>query len=69
MTSPTYPLSLMCCRSDRHEALFGCSVHPPGDLIEGFYKIPSRKVFLETFAPFVPLPVALTSGIGKQLVC
>jgi hypothetical protein len=28
-------MSLTCYHSDRHEALFGGSVHPAGDLIEG----------------------------------
>jgi hypothetical protein len=76
----SYPLSLMCYRRDRHEALFGGSVHPVGDLIEGLCKIPYKEGFSETFAPFVALPVALTSGvlvvvgfisgcIGRQLVC
>jgi hypothetical protein len=74
-----YPLSLMCYRRYRHEALFGGSVHPVGDLIEGLYKIPYRKGFSETSAPFVVLHVALTSGvlviigfisgcIGRQLI-
>jgi hypothetical protein len=75
-----YPLSLTCYRRDRHEALFGGSVHLVGDLIEGPYKIPYREGFSETFVSFVALPVALTSGvlivvgfisgcIGRQLVC
>jgi hypothetical protein len=74
------PLSLMCYRSDRHEALFGGSVHPAGDLIEGLCEIPYRERFSEASAPFVPLPVAFMSGvlvvvgfiggcIGRQLVC
>jgi hypothetical protein len=76
----SYPLSLMCYRRDRHEALFGGSVHPVGDLIEGLCEIPYKEGFSETFAPFVALPIALTSGvlvvvgfisgcIGRQLVC
>jgi hypothetical protein len=75
-----YPLSLMCYRRDRHEALFVGSVHPVGDLIEGLCKIPYREGFWETSAPFIALPVALTSGIlvvvgfisgsiGRQLIC
>jgi hypothetical protein len=40
-----YPLSLTCYRSDRHEALFGGSVHLAGDLIEGLCEIPYRKGF------------------------
>jgi hypothetical protein len=76
----TYPLSLTSYRRDRHEALFGGSVHPVGDLIEGLCKIPYRDGFLETSVSFVALPVALTSGvlvvvgfisgcISRQLVC
>jgi hypothetical protein len=75
-----YPLSLTCYRSDRHEALFGGSVHPASDLIEGLCEVPYRKGFSEMSAPFVALPVALTSGvlvvvgfiggcIGRQLIC
>jgi hypothetical protein len=55
-------------------------VHPVGDLIEGLCKIPYREGFWETSAPFIALPVALTSGIlvvigfisgsiGRQLIC
>jgi hypothetical protein len=58
-----YPLILMCYLRDRHEALFGGSVHPVGDLIEGLYKIPYREGFVETSVLFVALPVALTSGV------
>jgi hypothetical protein len=76
----TYPLSLTSYRRDRHEALFGGSVHPVGDLIEGLCKIPYRDGFSETSTSFVALPVALTSGvlvvvgfisgcISRQLVC
>jgi hypothetical protein len=75
-----YPLSLTRYRSDRHEALFGGGVHPAGDLVEGLCEIPDGEGFTETFASFVSLPVALTSGvlvvvgfisgcIGRQLVC
>jgi hypothetical protein len=75
-----YPLSLMCYRGDRHEALFGGRVHPVGDLVEGLCEVPYREGLAETSAPFVSLPVALTSGIlvvvgfirgciGRQLVC
>jgi hypothetical protein len=75
-----YPLSLICYRRDRHEALFGGSVHPVGDMIEGLCKIPYREGFSETSAPFVVLLIALTSGvlvvvsfisgcIGRQLMC
>jgi hypothetical protein len=76
----TYPLSLTCYRRDRHEALFGGSVHPVGDLIEGICKIPYREGFSKTSASFVALPIVLTLGvlvvvgfisgcIGRQLVC
>jgi hypothetical protein len=76
----TYPLSLTCYRRDRHETLFGGSVHPVGDLIESLCEILYREGFPETSTPFVVLPVALTSGIlvvigfisrciGRQLVC
>jgi hypothetical protein len=59
----TYPLSLTCYRRDRHEALFGGSVHPVGDLIESLYEILYREGFPKTSASFVALPVALTSGV------
>jgi hypothetical protein len=76
----TYPLSLTCYHRDRHEALFGGSVHPAGDLFEGLCKIPHREGFSETSAPFVALPIVLTLGVrvvggfisecvGRQLVC
>jgi hypothetical protein len=78
--SRTYPLSLTCYRNDRHEALFGGSVHPAGDFIEGLCEILYREGFLETYMPFVALPIVFTSGvlfvigfiggcIGRQLVC
>jgi hypothetical protein len=38
-----YPLSLTCYRRDKHEALFGSSVHPVGDLIEGLYEVLCRE--------------------------
>jgi hypothetical protein len=49
-------------------------------LIKGIYKIVYREGFSETSAPFIALPVALTSGvlvvvgfisgcIDRQLVC
>jgi hypothetical protein len=76
----TYPLSLTCYRRDRHEALFGSSVHPVGDLIEGLCEVLCREGFSEMSAPFVALPIVLTSGdlvvvgfiggcIGRQLIC
>jgi hypothetical protein len=76
----THPLGLTCYRSDRHEALFGGSVHPAFDLIKFLCEIPYREGFTETSTPLIPLSVALTSGvlvvvgfirrcIGTQLVC
>jgi hypothetical protein len=59
----TYPLGLTCYRGDRHEALFGGSVHPVGDLIESLCEIPYREGFPETSASFVALHVVLTSGV------
>jgi hypothetical protein len=58
-----YPLSQTCYRRDRHEALFGGSVHPVGDLIKGLCKVPYREGFSETSAPFGALPVALVSSV------
>jgi hypothetical protein len=78
--SHAHPLSLTCYHGDRQEALFWGCVHPAFDLVKGLYEIPYGKVIMETSTPFVPLPVALTSGglvivgfigrcVGKQLVC
>jgi hypothetical protein len=75
-----HPLSLTCYRGDRHEALFEGGVHPVGDLVKGLCEVSYGEGFTETSAPFVSLPVALTSGvlvvvgficdcIGRQLVC
>jgi hypothetical protein len=58
----TYPLSLTCYRSDRHEALFGGSVHPVGNLVKSLGEILDWEDLTETSAPFVSLPVAFTSG-------
>jgi hypothetical protein len=77
--SHAHPLSLMCYRGDRHEALFRSSVHPAFDLVKCLCEVPYGKALTETSTPFVPLPVALTSGIlvvagyicgcvGRQLV-
>jgi hypothetical protein len=38
--SCTHPLSLMCYRGDRHEALLWGSVHPVFNLVESLYEIP-----------------------------
>jgi hypothetical protein len=58
-----HPLSLMCYRGDRHEALFGGSVHLAFDLIKYLCEVPYWEAFTETSTSFVPLPIALTSGI------
>jgi hypothetical protein len=76
----THPLSLMCYRGDRHEALLGGSLHLAFDLIKYLCEVPYWEAFTETSTPFVLLPIALTSGIlvvvgfirgciGRQLVC
>jgi hypothetical protein len=78
--SCVHPLSLMCYRGDRHEALFRSSVHPIFDLVKCFCEVPYGKALTETSTPFIPLPIALTSGvlvvaglicgcIGRQLIC
>jgi hypothetical protein len=75
-----YPLNLTLYRGDRHEALFEDRVHPVGNLVESLCEVPYREGLAEMSAPFVSLPVALTSGvlvvigfisgcIGRQLVC
>jgi hypothetical protein len=78
--SRTHPLSLTCYRGDRHEALFRRSVHPVFDLVKCFREVPYGETLMETSTMFIPLPVALTSGVlvivgficgcvGRQLVC
>jgi hypothetical protein len=78
--SRAHPLSLMSYRCDRHEALFRSSVHPVFDLVKCFREVPYGEALTETSTPFVPLPVALMSGvlvvagficgcILKKLVC
>jgi hypothetical protein len=73
------PLSLTCYRGDIHKALLGSGVHPVGDLFQGLIEVPDGESLSETSAVFVPLPVAVTSGIlvvsglvygciGRQLV-
>jgi hypothetical protein len=57
------PLSLMCYHGDRHEALLKSSVHPVGDLIQGLVEVPDGESLLETYAAFIPLPVAVTPSI------
>jgi hypothetical protein len=57
------PLSLTCYGGDRHGALFGGSVHPVGDLVQSLCKVSDGESLAETTTPFVPLPVAVTSGV------
>jgi hypothetical protein len=75
----THSLSLTCYRGDRHEALFSSGVYSVFDLIKCLCEIPYWEALTETSTSFVPLPVALTSGIlvvvgfvsgciGRQLV-
>jgi hypothetical protein len=75
-----YPLILTRYRSEIHEALFGGSVHPVGDLIVGPCEVLDGKGFAETSTPFVLLPNVFMSGIlvvigfidrciGRRLVC
>jgi hypothetical protein len=78
--SRVHPLSLMCYRGDRHEALFRGSMHPAFDLVKCLCEVPYGEALTETSMPFFPLPVAFTSSvlvvagfirrcIGRQLVC
>jgi hypothetical protein len=75
-----HPLRLMCYRGDRHEALFKSGVHPVFDLVKCFREVLYGEALTETSMSFVPLPVALTSGVlvvagficgcvARQLVC
>jgi hypothetical protein len=68
--SSAYALSLMCDRCDRHEALLRGSVYSALDRLESFREIADGEVVPETPAPFVALPVALTSSfsVGGGLV-
>jgi hypothetical protein len=61
--SSAYSLSLACDRSDRHEALLGGSVYSALDRLESFHKVADGEVVSETSAPFVALPVMLTSSV------
>jgi hypothetical protein len=61
--SRTHPLSLTCYRSDRHEALFGGSMHPTFDLIERLCEVPYGEALTEMPTPFVAPSVMLTSGV------
>jgi hypothetical protein len=61
--SHAHPLSLMCYRGDRHEALLCGGVHPALDLVECFREVPDGEGLAETSAPFVLLSVAFTSSV------
>jgi hypothetical protein len=69
--SSAYSLSLACDGCDRHEALLGGSVYSAFDRLESFRKVADGVVVPETPAPFVVLPVTLTSSVlvGGGLVC
>jgi hypothetical protein len=69
--SSAYSLSLACDCYDRHEALLGGSVYSALDRLESFRKVADGQVVSETLAPFIALPVTLTSSVpvGGGLVC
>jgi hypothetical protein len=69
--SNAYALSLTCDRRDRHEALLRGSVYSALNRLESFREVADGEVIPETPAPFVALPVALTSSfsVGGGLVC
>jgi hypothetical protein len=64
-------LGLACDRCDRHEALLRGSVYSALDRIESFRKVADGEIVPEAPAPFVALPVTLTSSVsvGGGLVC
>jgi hypothetical protein len=69
--SSAYTLSLACNRCDRHEALLRGSVYSALDRLESFRKVADGEVVSEPPAPFIALPVTLTSSVpvGGGLVC
>jgi hypothetical protein len=69
--SSAYPLSLVCDRCDRHEALLGGGVYPALDILESFCEVADGEVVSETPTPFVALSVTPTSSvpIGIGLIC
>jgi hypothetical protein len=69
--SGAYSLSLACDRCDLHEALLRGSVYSALDRLESFRKVADGEVVSETPAPFVALPVTLTSSVPVSggLVC
>jgi hypothetical protein len=64
-------LSLACDRCDRHEALLRGGVHSAFDRLESFRKVADGEVVFEPSAPFVALPVTLTSSVpvGGHFIC
>jgi hypothetical protein len=64
-------LGLACDRCDRHEALLRGSVYSALDRLESFRDVADGEIVSETPAPFVALPVTLTSSVfvGGGLVC
>jgi hypothetical protein len=64
-------LSLACDRCDRHGALLRGSAYSALDRLERFCKVADGEVVSEPLAPFVALPVTLTSSVfvGGSLVC
>jgi hypothetical protein len=78
--SSMYPLSLVCDRCDRHEALLRGGVYFALDGFESFCEVADGEVVSETPASFVPLSITLMSsvffGVGlirgcfsRQLIC
>jgi hypothetical protein len=66
-----YPLSLVCDRCDRHEALLQGGVYPAVDGFESFCEVADGEVVSDTPASFVALSVTLTSSVpvGVDLIC
>jgi hypothetical protein len=66
-----YSLSLACDRCNRHEALLGGSVYSALDRLKSFRQVADGEVVSETPAPFVALPITLTSSVpvGGGLIC
>jgi hypothetical protein len=62
--SSAYALSLVCDRSDRHEALLRGSVHSALDRLESFRKVADGEIVAEASATFAALPVTLSSSVS-----
>jgi hypothetical protein len=69
--SGAYSLSLACDRCDRHDALLRGSVYSALNWFESFRKVADGEVVSKPPAPFIALPVMLTSSVpvGGGLVC